>query len=82
MRITEEEDVHNAKEDVVPPQLTTKCKIAALSTTFTMQILNLSLTTVTMGICKNLEIGGRIRKRKGRYLRSGVLHTPCKSFWT
>ena len=78
----EEEEVHNAKEDTVTPQLTTKCKVAALSTNFSVQMLNSSSMAAAMGICQQLEIDNKIRKRKERYLCSGVLHTPCKSFCT
>ena len=78
----EEEDVHNAKEDAVTPQLTTKCKVAALGENFTVKMLKSSSTVNAMGICEHLEIQDGIRKKKGRYLCSGVLHSPRKSFWT
>ena len=74
--------MHNAKADAVKQQQTTKCKVAALGTNFTVQMLNSSSMAAAMGICEHLEIQDGIRKRKGRYLRSGVLHTPRKSFWT
>ena len=46
----EEEDVHNAKADAVKQQQTTKCKVAALGTNFTVQMLNLSSTAAAMGL--------------------------------
>ena len=64
--------MHNAKKDAVTPQLMAKGKVAALGASFAVQMLNSSLVAAAMSVCEHLEVAETIRKRKGRYLCSGV----------
>ena len=48
--------MHNAKADAVKQQQTAKCKVAALGTNVTVQMLNLSSTAAVTGICEHLEL--------------------------